>query len=111
MKKRLINTSTHKFIEEARQVHGYTLMDFIHGYIYGRWTYLYIGIGKGDHPIGLNYRKFKAKLNEFGEKLPIKRKRTIKDVTLADGYHGKVLPLEISSANLYRSMRKFDSLI
>jgi hypothetical protein len=27
------------------------LFDWLHGYVYGRWPYLYIGIGIGEHPL------------------------------------------------------------
>ena len=50
-KPRVINQSTQRFIEEARQTEGYSLFDFLHGYVYARWPYLYIGIGTGEHPI------------------------------------------------------------
>ena len=54
MKIPFIKESTQEFIKEARKTPNYSWRDFLHGYIYGRWTYLYIGIGKGDHPLAKN---------------------------------------------------------
>jgi hypothetical protein len=42
-----IKPSTQAFLLEARNTPGYSFFDFLHGYVYGRWPYLYIGIGKG----------------------------------------------------------------
>ena len=46
-----IKPSTRAFMEEARRTPGYSFLDFLHGYIYARWPYLYIGIGTGEHPL------------------------------------------------------------
>jgi len=43
--------STRAFIREARRTPGYSFFDWLHGYVYGRWPYLYIGIGTGEHPL------------------------------------------------------------
>ena len=51
MTNKLLQTSTRSFITEARQANNYKMTDFIHGYVYGRWIYQYIGIGKGEHPL------------------------------------------------------------
>jgi hypothetical protein len=50
MKFSILKPSTRAFVEEARKVPGYSLLDFLHGYIYGRWPYFYIGVGIGTHP-------------------------------------------------------------
>jgi len=36
-------------MEEASKIEGYSLADKMHGYFYGRWTYLYVGVGTGEH--------------------------------------------------------------
>jgi len=36
-------------MEEASKIEGYSLADKMHGYFYGRWTYLYVGVGTGQH--------------------------------------------------------------
>ena len=45
----IVHPSTKDFIKEARQTPGYRLYDFLHGYVYIRWPYLYISLGKGEH--------------------------------------------------------------
>jgi hypothetical protein len=43
--------STRRFFQESRTSPKHSFGDFIHGYIYGRWIYLYIGVAKGRHPL------------------------------------------------------------
>ena len=70
MKIPFVKPSTRAFIEEARKTPGYTLLDFIHGYIYGRWPYFYIGVGKGEHPAA----KYFAPLGGFLDRLITRKK-------------------------------------
>jgi ferredoxin len=91
---RLIQPSTLSFIREGRRTSGYTLFDQLHGYVYGRWPYLYIGIGTGEHPLAKTVIPFIAWL---GRMWPFRRGNGSEDhtgSTFADTYHGKVLPLE-----------------
>jgi len=100
---RLIQPSTVNFIREARKISDYSLFDLIHGYIYARWIYLYIGIGTGEHWIAKRlisitskikaiYNLFISKpLNHNNLETPLKGSEGI---TFADTYHGKVVPLE-----------------
>src|SRR4030042_5170274 len=93
LKKPFIKPSTQAFIDEAREVPGYSLLDFIHGYIYGRWTYTYIGIGVGTHPLA----RWFAPFGKWFDKLVTKRKRDEfpeSKIGFADTYHGKTVPLE-----------------
>ena len=88
-----ISPSTRALIAEARKTPGYSFVDFVHGYIYGRWTYLYIGIGKGDHPLS----KRLAPIVGWVNKRIAKKKRDElpqANVGFADTYHGKTVPLE-----------------
>ena len=100
----LVRPSTLEFYEEGRRTPGYTLLDFLHGYVYGRWPYLYIGIGTGEHflaktigPIILLIQEFLAALNfmngqpEANGGTTVPREET--DLTWAESYHGKVVPL------------------
>ena len=41
MKIPFVKPSTQAFIDEARKTPGYSFLDFLHGYIYGRWPYFY----------------------------------------------------------------------
>jgi ferredoxin len=88
-----IRPSTLALIAEARKTPNYSFLDFIHGYVYGRWPYLYIGIGKGDHPLAKRLAPTLGWIN----RLITKRKpgeSAQSDIGFADTYHGKVVPLE-----------------
>lgn len=88
-----VTPSTQAFIEEARKTPGYTFFDLVHGYIYARWPYLYIGIGVGEHPLA----KWLAPLGGWINKLITKRKHKEhihSHIGFADTYHGKAVPLE-----------------
>jgi NAD-dependent dihydropyrimidine dehydrogenase PreA subunit len=93
--------STKKFMQESRLNPKHSLGDFIHGYIYGRWTYTYISVAKGRHPL----TKILGPLFNFVAHLFPKpkvnsRKSTTGNnakITFADGYHGKVMPLNKAS--------------
>ena len=92
----IVSTATRAFIREARQVPGFRVFDFLHGYVYMRWPYLYISIGKGEHRYtpalnklsGEFTRLFMPLLNHNGSESKSNGK------TFADSYHGKVVPLE-----------------
>jgi ferredoxin len=90
--------STRAFIREARRTRGYTLLDWLHGYVYSRWPYLYIGIGTGEHPLARTAKPIIAALDG------LIRRRARHDVAdtapqrdagaeFADTYHGKVVTL------------------
>jgi NAD-dependent dihydropyrimidine dehydrogenase PreA subunit len=93
--------STRKFFQESRTNPNHSFGDFIHGYIYGRWIYLYIGVAKGRHPL----TKILGPLFSFFKLIFPKPKIDSQNltpgnnakITFADGYHGKVLPLEKAS--------------
>ena len=97
---RFFRPSAREFFLQADQVQGYTWRDRLHGYIYGRWPYLYIGLGTGQHPLARAYRSFRGFI---GLPLPESLQQTnsprpthasdIPSGTFADGYHGKVMPL------------------
>jgi Pyruvate/2-oxoacid:ferredoxin oxidoreductase delta subunit len=93
MKIPFVKASTRAFIREARDTPGYSLLDFIHGYIYGRWPYFYIGVGKGKHPAA----KYLAPLGKIVDSLITKKKKdesAEETIGFADTYHGKAVPLE-----------------
>jgi ferredoxin len=89
--RRLIKPSTRSLLREARAIKGYSFTEFLHGYVYGRWPYLYIGIGLGKYPIArwaaapLNWLiTLVGRTNGRGRKKP-------GAPSFADTYHGKVL--------------------
>ncbi len=91
-----IKPSTREFIKEARKLPGYSFLDFLHGYIYGRWIYFYIGVGIGTHPAA----KWLVPLGGFFSRLITRNKAEVlaeDRVEFADTYHGKAVPLETAT--------------
>ena len=88
--------STRAFFREARRTPGYSFFDWLHGYVYGRWPYLYIGIATGEHPLA---RAFKPLRRLLARLFPAKATdgHNADRVTFADTYHGKVVPLEAAT--------------
>ncbi len=88
-----VKPSTRAFLKEARRTPGYSFIDFIHGYVYGRWTYLYIGIGTGEHPAS----KWFAHVAGWFDRLVTRNRKNEPaeaGIQFADTYHGKAMPLE-----------------
>ena len=89
-----IRPSTRAFAREARRMPGYSLFDWLHGYVYARWPYLYIGIATGEHPLaGI----FGAPVRLIGRLFPPRSDDGHHQVTFADTYHGKVVPFEAAT--------------
>ena len=82
--------STQALFEEGQRTPGYSLFDFLHGYFYGRWPYLYIGVGTGEHPLSKVIRWVSGAIQVLA---PLKQKPDTHVSSTADGYHGKVVPL------------------
>lgn len=84
----LICPSTRAFWEESRQTPNHSILDFLHGYFYSRWPYVYIGVASGEHRLAKSYRKlarmwsriFSANASPGNGKM-----------RAADKYHAKVL--------------------
>lgn len=90
---RIISPGTRAFLREARSAKDFSFYDFLHGYIYGRWIYLYIGIGIGEHPLAKKYGPlFKKVTNIFKSNTDTEKKPG-----MAETYHGKVVPLKAAS--------------
>ncbi len=89
----LARPSTRAFTQEARRLPDYSFVNWMHGYVYARWPYLYIGIATGEHilsrllgpPVRL-VRLLFPRAEDDPDRL-----------TFADGYHGKVVPLEAAA--------------
>lgn len=82
--------STRAFLDEGRGSPGTSLFDLLHGYVYARWPYLYIGVGTGEHPLA----KVIAQISRVVRSLiPAGPTPAEGRSSTADGYHGKVLPL------------------
>jgi Pyruvate/2-oxoacid:ferredoxin oxidoreductase delta subunit len=90
----LVQSSTRAFTREARSVPGFSFIDWLHGYVYARWPYLYIGVGLGKHPLA---RVLGPPARLVGRLLPKRSLHEGETGTIADGYHGKVVPLEAAA--------------
>ena len=106
----LVKPSTRAFVREALKLRSqsahqpearkYSLLDFLHGYFYGRWIYLYIGIGLGEHPLAKKYGGLIKKLGNgwagLKRRLPGSKVGSVhkKLPGVSETYHGKVVPLE-----------------
>lgn len=88
---RILSPSTVAFWREGRRTPGYSFLDWLHGYVYGRWPYLYIGVALREHPLARLVWPLGALLSRlFADGTDDDADR----VTFADLYHGKVVPLE-----------------
>lgn len=88
MLRKLLRPSTRAFLREARQTPDFSAFDTLHGYVYGRWPYLYIGIGTGEHPVN---RLLRPLVQFFRWLFPSKENSNPDQMSFADTYHGKVL--------------------
>jgi Pyruvate/2-oxoacid:ferredoxin oxidoreductase delta subunit len=89
----LIKSSTSEFYREGKNTANYSLFDFVHGYMYSKWPYLYISVALGEHrlykilqPIFLFLQSIlepshEDEPEEFGN-------------AWANSYHGKVVPID-----------------
>jgi ferredoxin len=89
----MIRRGTRALWQEGRRTDGYGVRDFLHGYIYGRWPYLYIGVATGERRPPRWLRPVVSGLTKLlvssARQDPETRGRV-----WADRYHGKVMPTE-----------------
>ena len=85
--------STRAFTREAHRTPGFSFFDWLHGQVYLRWPYLYIGIGTGEHPLARAFGPLVRRLSPLFSPRPTDHQNPDR-VTFADTYHGKVVPLE-----------------
>ncbi len=93
---RIFSKSTRSFYTISRKSEDFSLGKFLHGYFYARWPYLYIGAGKADLPWVkrlLPVINFISRMNPFQKESSSQHGLTIASHTIADGYHGKAIPL------------------
>lgn len=95
MFRKFISPSTFSLIDEAKKTQDYRLFDLLHGYVYARWVYLYIGIGKGEHKLSPIIRTIIAWISYLRQPFTERnnREKSVAGTSFANGYHGKVVPL------------------
>ena len=86
-------SSTRAFIREARRLPDFSLFDWLHGYVYIRWPYLYIGIGTGEHRLTPVFRRIAGWIGWLKPDKPTDGPHA-DQIGFADTYHGKVVTLE-----------------
>jgi Pyruvate/2-oxoacid:ferredoxin oxidoreductase delta subunit len=112
LRKLSVMHTTKAFVREARSVPDYGIRDTLHGYLYGRWPYLWIGFGTGEHRllrplkpvlpvlnllfrIMLRFPSDNPRFDVSGLK-PGKKQGLglFREATFADTYHAKVIRLD-----------------
>jgi ferredoxin len=120
----IIKPSTRSWFRERRNTFNGSFFDFLHGYVYGRWPYLYIGVAIGEHRLGkigkplfalisLPFKAFGYLFNrnrsDRGSNGKTSRQK------FADTYHGKVVPLssarKLVTVNRDISLRNLEHVI
>jgi ferredoxin len=84
--------ANHAFFQTSKEIKDFSLFDKIHGYVYLRWPYLYIGIGKGDHPLSKIFGPLWRGIVRF-----LAVQETSNNAAFTDTYHGKVIPTEAAT--------------
>ncbi len=85
----IFKPSTRALLGEARRKAGFSWFDLLHSYVYGRWTYFYIAMGTGRHPLA---KRLAPLLNWIGNRI-VANAGSESAVKMEDTYHGKVVPL------------------
>jgi ferredoxin len=93
-RKTWLKPSTVEFARQARRTPGFSFFDWVHGYVYGRWPYLYIGVATGQHPLA---RVLGPLVRWLARVFPPRATDGPDRVTAADTYHGKVVPLDAAT--------------
>lgn len=87
--KKLFAPSTLAFWKERKTGTDTTVAEWLHGYLYFKYPYLYIPVAKGDHPMSRLFDPLVWLVTRF---LPTDNDPDRK--TFADSYHGKAMPLK-----------------
>jgi ferredoxin len=88
---KLLKPSTRAFLAEARRTPNYSWLDWLHGYVYARWPYLYISLGTGEHRLARWLTPLGNAILKLSHRKPA---ASAAAVSFADTYHGKVVLLE-----------------
>ena len=89
----MIKKSTREFWKQANAIKGYPLAEKLHGLFYMSYPYLYIGTGTGANKLGRTADKVLSFFNRIFPSRPHKPG----EISFADTYHGKVIPLKTAT--------------
>jgi len=92
-KRGLIKSSTREFYREGKNAGEYSFFDFIHGYMYSKWPYLYISVALGEHRLYKIIQPIFLFLQSIMES-PREGDPEEFDNAWANSYHGKVVPID-----------------
>jgi len=87
----MIKRATRAFWRAGRKTPGFSIVGFLHGYVYGRWPYAYIGLATGERKPPRLLRPFLRLLGRFLAR-SAGRGEEARRRAFADQYHGKVVP-------------------
>ena len=89
----LISRETREFYQEGKSTEEYTLYDFLHGYLYAKWPYLYIGVATGEHKLSRILKPVFLFLSLILSPFSNNTHTSDDGDEWADAYHGKVVPV------------------
>ncbi len=91
---KMLRKSTRSFWQTGRRIAEYSFFDLLHGYIYLRWPYAYIGIAKGDRRVPVVLKPFMGAIAWLFLRSAVHLDRVEGKREFADRYHAKVVPTE-----------------
>ncbi len=89
----LVKNTTREFYREGKKTPDYSLFDFVHGYMYSKWPYLYISVALGEHRLYKVIQPIFLFIQSIME--PSQEDESKEFVNAwANAYHGKVVPID-----------------
>jgi len=89
----MIRQSTRDYWKRANAIEGYPFIEKLHGYLYLRFPYLYIGTATGANKLGRTADRILSFFYRLFPPHPIKPG----EISFPDTYHGKVIPLKTAT--------------
>ena len=89
----IVKRSTMNFYSERETAGDYSFFDFLHGYAYLKWPYLYISVALGEHRLSKVIQPIFLFLQSFLD--PSREDESDEfENAWANSYHGKVVPID-----------------
>jgi len=90
----MFRKSSREFWKAGRRVKGYSFSEFLHGYVYLRWPYAYIGVAKGNRKVPAVLKPLVAAIVWLFLGSAARLDRVEGKREFANRYHGKVVPTD-----------------